>query len=245
MVHNAFPNIKCIVERRSAKATSSSNAERGIDDTGKCDIDVSISVRNHLADNASTSRTMRKALAAVLRCSEEHSQTTLEEYVDDITYLPTFTIRSAPDVSSITRKVFMERSRTMAAQTPSLSSMPAGQVLGTMSRMYDAHESGQWGHLFPGAKQQFYFILKLLAVGTQAFVFNLDTQGIGNIPISLLFDKLLPNAQYDLFDVAYRLFLQMAVVFSTPTNLECCGPMTLALSFPSPERMEAWINFVS
>lgn len=187
---------------------------------------------------------MQKSLAAILRFSEAHRQTTLNEYVEDITSLPILTIRSAPDISSITREIFLERARKTAATTPSLSSMPPGQALDTMRRLYDAHESGQWGHLFPGAKQQFYFMMKMLASGTEALTFHLELDEIGKIPIYLLFDQKVPTAQHDVFDLAYRLFLQMAVVFSTPMNLECYGPLTLGLYFPSPVRMETWMNSV-
>jgi hypothetical protein len=243
-VHRAFPNIRCIAERRSNNVRGSSVKAGGSEGASAGGIHVSISVRPHLNNDASTWKTMQKALAAILRFSETHHQTTINGYVEDITSLPTFTMRSAPDVSSITGEIFLERARKMAAETPSLSSLPPGQALGTMRRLYDAHESGQWNHLFPGAKQQFDFIMNMLAFGTETLEFHLDLDEIGKIPICLLLDKKAPNAQRDLFDVAYRLFLQMAVVFSTPMNLECYGPLTLELYFPSPVRMETWMNFV-
>lgn len=246
MVHQGLPNIRCIVERRSAKDTSSSNAaERGKHDTGKYDIDIAISVRNHLDDNASTSKTMRKALAAVLRFSEEYSETTLEEYVDGITSMPDFMMRSAPGILSITREVYMEYSRRVASQSTLISRMLPGKAEETMGKLYDAHESGQWSHLPPAAKSAFYFTLQQMAASTETSGFLLNLEGIGALPFHLFLNKASPNSQYDLVAVTSRLFLQTIIVFSTPMNMECYGLMDARLQCHTFCLAEEWLKFVS
>jgi hypothetical protein len=246
MVHNAFPKIKCIVERRSAKASPKSNAAKsGMDDTCKYDIDISISVRNHLDDSVSTSKTMRKALAAVLRFSEVHSQTTLEEYVDEITSMPDFMMRSAPDSLSVTREVYMEHCRKVAAQSTLISRLLPGKAEESMSKLYDAHESGQWGHFPPAAKPAFYLTLQQISNTAETSGFRLNLEGIGELPFYLSLDRSSPDSQNDLLAVTSRLFLQTAIVFSTSMNLECYGVMEFKLQCHTFSLAEEWLISVS
>jgi hypothetical protein len=246
IVHHAFPNIKCVVERKAGKGDGESNASgRSLRNRRDSGIEVSVSVRNHLNGDASTSKTMHKALAAILRHSEKHSQTPLEEYVDEIASLPDFTMQSAAKEFSISREVYMKRSRKVAASSPILSRMPPGLAEESMRKLYDAHESGNWDHLPPAAKPSFYLSLQQITASMESLGFLLNLEEIGAIYFRLMLNKSSPNAQCDLVTVVNQLFLQIVVLFTTPTNLECYGPMIFKLHCYTFLLAEQWIDLVS
>jgi hypothetical protein len=188
---------------------------------------------------------MRKAIAAVLRFSEKHGQTTLEDYVDEITSMPDFMMQSAPDIHSITREVYIEYCRQVALGSTLISQLPPGVAEETMGKLYDAYESGQWDHFPPAAKSAFYLNLEQITEAAETSGFLLNLEGIGTLPFHLLLNKASSNSQYDLVAVTSRLFLQTVTVFSTPMNMECYGLMEFGLQCHTFCLAEEWLRVVS
>lgn len=206
-------------------------------------IRIWISVRNHTSDAGNTSKTMEKVIEAILEFSDLQAED-VEDYVDSVMSLPFFATRYDPDCLGMDKEVYMAFCRRISQQSALISRMPPHLVEATFSGMFDAYKAGTISTYPEGVKQHFDLMINEMVKRIESEGCLLRLDDVGTIPVLLLLDKSVPGSQDDAIAVARKLFLQLARLFSTETNLECYGPMVFGLRCETFGQAEAWLEKV-
>lgn len=236
-VHAALPNVKMILEY--CAITPECRVERSVQDASARNFHIWLLARNHTRLSA----TLERAIQAVVLLSDLQYDC-LDEYIADITSLPTFTFEYDPDGFGIDKDLYLRYSQCCLRGSFLHSFMSPELIKETSIKTFDAYKAGMM-HIFPPiATPSFQLVMNGLVKRTAGEGVMLQLPGIGYIPIHLMLQQSLSNVPERSALVTYELFLQSARLLSTTSNLECYGPMLATVACWNIRRAEELIQMV-
>lgn len=171
---------------------------------------------------------MEKVIAAILEFSDFQYRN-VSDYADDIISLPAFATRYDPAGDNVDRDVFLEFTRRISAQSPLISRLPPLLAETTFAGLFDAYKAGDLSSYLSALKAHVDMIMNEVVKRTESDGCLLRMEEIGTVALHMLLDKNSANPQHDIVMVPYKLFLQLNRLFSTETNRECYGSITITV----------------